>query len=107
MSGTITHIPPHPKNIARIPIVARCVITDPSGEETGYVLGGNCKTERVGVDRDIWVMPNADFNPIYSSKEQFLIIKHWERNNLAVAHEIKKGAAQLDRQIGTASDAWT
>lgn len=107
MSGTITHIPPHPRNTARVPIAARCWITDPSGTETDYVLGGNCKTEKVGVDRDIWVIPNADFNPIYSSSGEFLIIKHWERNRLPVAHEIKEGVTQLERQVGKASDAWT
>jgi hypothetical protein len=107
MSGTITHIPPHPKNMARVPIEARCRITDPGGESTDYTLGANCKTEKVGVDRDIWILPNADFNPIYSSKEEFLIIKYFQKNDLHIEHEIKKGASQLERQTGEASDAWT
>ena len=36
------------------------------GEVHFFALGANCKTEQVGVDRDIWMEPNADFVPIMS-----------------------------------------
>ena len=92
--------------MVRIPIEARCRLTDKSsGAQTDYILGGNCKTERVAADRDIWVMPNADFNLIYS-ENALLIIKHWERVHPEVPHEIRQGASQLERQAGKPEDAW-
>ena len=106
-SATSTHIPPHPMNIARVPIEARCRITNADGQTTDYTLGGNCKTEKEGVERDIFVLPNGDFNPLYSSEEEFLIIKYFQKIDLHIEHEIKKGAAQPERQSGKVADAWT
>ena len=60
--ATVSHRPPYSLNNARIQIECRCRLTDKrTGEMQTFVLGASCKTERVGVDHDIWTEPNADF----------------------------------------------
>jgi len=73
-----SHKPPYTLNNARIPIDCICEITEKQTRfsET-FVLGVNCKTERVGVDRDIWSQPNADFVPV-ASQDQFLVLKAFD-----------------------------
>lgn len=76
---TLTHKPRFTLNNARIPIDCRCEITDKqTGESDVFVLGVSCKTERVGVERDIWIEPNADFVPIFS-KDKFMHLKTYDR----------------------------
>ena len=64
---TASHQPPYSLNNARIQLECRCQIEEKaSGNSQAFVLGASCKTERVGVERDIWTEPNADFAPIFS-----------------------------------------
>ena len=103
---TVSHKPPHTLNNARIPIDCRCTITESgSDREYAYVLGVNCKTERVGVDRDIWTDPNADFVPIMST-EEFLMIKTFARVGTRVRLFPPSRGAQPDRQRGRVADAF-
>src|SRR5688572_24441954 len=82
--STYSHAPPKTLNNARITLECRCEITPTSGGgTTTYVLGASCKTERVGVDRDIWLQPNGDFC-LAASQEEFLILKSWHKNNPGV-----------------------
>ena len=62
---TVSHKPPYSLNNARIQLDCVCDITEISTNVTQrFVMGVNCKTERVGVTSDIWLKPNADFVPI-------------------------------------------
>ena len=86
---TVSHKPPFTLNNVRIPIECRCRITQKStGMAEDFVLGANCKTERVGVDRDIWHHPNADFVPIFSQKRG-LAIKTFDHGKfLSIRHRM-------------------
>src|SRR5688500_4292989 len=78
-SQTGTHQPPFSLNNARIAIECRCHIRDRETDALHtFVMGASCKTERVGVERDIWTEPNADFVPIFSD-DRFLHIKTYAR----------------------------
>ena len=93
-------------NHVRILLECRCVITDTrSGEDTQFVLGAACKTERVGVDRDVWTEPNADFNPVVSDAD-YLIIKSWDRCDKGVLLYPPRLGVQPERQVGKAVEAW-
>ena len=82
---TVTDARQNRHNRARIQIVCRCRIAEPDGKAIDYYLGGACKTERVGADRDtgIFSQPNADFQPVLS-EEEALLLKSWERNDRGV-----------------------
>ena len=43
-----------------------------------FVLGGDCKTERVGAERDLFLEPNTNFIPIFSD-DAFMHIKTFAR----------------------------
>src|SRR5262245_26149170 len=75
---TMSHKAPYDLNNARIQIDCACEIRDrQTGNTYEFALGANCKTEQVGVKRDIWLAPNADFRPVVS-KSQFLVIKSYD-----------------------------
>ena len=105
---TMSHKAPYDLNNARIQVDCRCEIRD---EQTGtaqeFVLGANCKTERVGVERDIWLAPNADFRPVVS-KNQLLIMKTYD--HIGREKEVflfpKERGHQPDRQIGLVADVF-
>jgi hypothetical protein len=72
---TLSHRPPYPMNNARVVLDCRCRITDlVSGHSHTIWLGASCKTERVGADADLWLVPNGDFIPVFSD-EEFMHIK--------------------------------
>jgi hypothetical protein len=103
---TVSHKPPFTLNNARIPIGCRCEITDKqTGDAQAFVLGANCKTERVGVERDIWTEPNADFVPVFS-REQFLNIKSFEYVGKQVMLYPPSLGAQPERQTGRVAEAF-
>lgn len=105
-SLTASHKPPFTLNNARIQIESSCKISDRlSGATQTFVLGASCKTEHVGVDRDLWTAPNADFCIILST-ESFLILKSWERNNLGVIRYPASLGLQPERQSGRVSDTY-
>lgn len=101
---TVTAKQPIPHNQVRIALECRCEVTDQGPAQ--YVLGASCKTEKVAVQRDIWMQPNADFCVVCSDKE-FLIIKRWQQCEMTIARESPEMAPHLERQTGACADAWT
>jgi hypothetical protein len=76
---TASHQPPFSLNNARILLESACWITDSrDGRILRIVEGASCKTERVGVPKDIWMMPNADFIPV-ATDERILVLKTYAR----------------------------
>jgi hypothetical protein len=72
---TLSHKPPFAMNNARIQIDCVCRITDLADLRVHtFVLGSDCKTERVGATLDLFLEPNADFIPIFSD-DTFMHIK--------------------------------
>ena len=102
---TISQPPPFTSNTIRIQLDCRCRVTDDAGTATEYVLGAPCKSEQVNVSENIWHQPNADVS-IISSKDRFLLIKHWDKHNKGVMLYPPSLGVQPERQIGNVEDAW-
>lgn len=103
---TVTHVMPTTVNNVRINVECRCELLDRrTGRAQQYVLGASCKTERVGVDRDVWLQPNADFCLI-ASEEEFLVIKSWAKNGMVLVRHPEADGTPLERQSGNSRDAW-
>lgn len=103
---TVSAKPPWSLNNARIQIESVCHIQDRTdGQLHTYVLGASCKTEQVGVERDMWHHPNADFCPILS-KNEFLNIKSWDRNDKGVMRYPPSLGPQPERQSGLVAEAF-
>ena len=103
---TASHEPPSSLNSARILLECVCEIVDnETGTAQTFVLGASCKTERVGVDRDIWIHPNADFVPILS-QDRYLIVKTYEVANMGVPFFPPSRGMQPERQTGYVADAY-
>lgn len=103
---TASHEPPSTLNNARILLECVCEITEGcSGISRAFVLGASCKTERVGVEKDIWVQPNADFAPIFS-KDEFLIVKTHDLANKEVPFYPPSRGMQPERQRGNVAEAF-
>ncbi len=103
---TASHEPPSSLNNARILLECVCEVED---KETGaaqtFVMGASCKTERVGVARDIWIEPNADFVPILSL-EEYLIVKTYDVANKGVPFYPPSRGMQPERQAGKVAEAY-
>ena len=103
---TVTHKPPFTVNNARMQIDCHLQVFDKYSEyREQFVLGVNCKTERVGVDHDIWTSPNADFIPVLSA-EQFMYIKTYDRVGRQVPLYPPAQGVQSDRQSGLVDAAF-
>ena len=103
---TVSHKPPYSLNNARIPLECVCRVSDKqSGNTQTFVLGASCKTERVGVDRDIWTKPNSDFAPIFC-EDRFLNIKTYARAGIEVDQYPPGSGKQSDRQSGRIEDVF-
>ena len=103
---TVSHEPPFSLNNARIQLDCRCVLRRKSDDRTEtFVLGASCKTERVGVDRDIWTQPNADFAPVFSA-DRFMHVKTFARAGTRVDRYPPGSGTQSDRQSGLNSDVF-
>lgn len=105
---TMSHKAPYDLNTARIQIDCRCEIRDQqSGSTYEFVLGANCKTEQVGVQKDVWLAPNADFRPV-ASKSHFLVIKTYD--HIGREKEVflfpKERGHQPDRQTVPVAEAF-
>ena len=104
---TVSQKPPLTLNNARISLEAVCDLTEiASGHTTRYVLGAACKTEQVGVAREIWMQPNADFCVI-TSLEDFHILKSFAHSGVQVMRYPESLGPQPERQVGKVADAWT
>jgi hypothetical protein len=103
---TVSHEPPFSLNNARIQIECRCTVTEKaSSDSQRFVLGASCKTERVGVQRDIWTEPNSDFVPIFSD-DGFLNLKTYSQAGLDVELYPPGSGRQTDRQTGLLEDVF-
>ena len=104
---TVSHKPPFSLNNARIQVECRLeVVEKASGLRQEFLLGASCKTERVGVERDIWLAPNADFVPVLSA-EKFLTIKSYAR--IGLEQQVRfytQKTVQPDRQTGGVAEAY-
>jgi hypothetical protein len=96
---TVSHKPPYTLNNARIPLDCCLTISEKDAPfSVEFVLGVNCKTERVGVDRDIWTEPNADFVPI-CSRDTFMALKAFDVADKGVMLYPPSLGKQPERQI--------
>ena len=109
---TLSHKMPTTVNNVRITVECRCEIVDrKKNSRTVYALGASCKTERVGVPRDLWLEPNADFC-LTASTEEFLIMKSWQKNDMGVKRvpehlgSSRNGRSDWSRKPGSVSP-WT
>ena len=103
-SRTTSHQPPHTLNNCLIAIECRCRITDlETNAVQQFVLGASCKTERVGVERDIWTEPNADFVPIFSD-DSFMMLKTFAHTGIQVDLYPPGSGKQPLRQTGSRAD---
>ena len=103
---TVSHKPPFSLNNCRIPIECRCEITDKRTKRSEeFVLRANCKTERVGVERDIWTQPNADFVAIFS-RTRFLTLKTFDRADRRVMLYPPSRGEQSQRLAGSVAEAF-
>jgi hypothetical protein len=103
---TVSHPPPFSLNNARIQLESRCLIEDrQTAKTTEFVLGASCKTERVGVEQDIWTEPNADFCPVLS-QEECLILKSWAKIGDGPFHYPASLGRQRERSVSLVADAF-
>jgi hypothetical protein len=104
---TVSHKPPFPLNNARVQIDCRLQVAEKSsGAMREFLQGASCKTEQVGVEHDVWLIPNADFVPIFSA-DRFLTIKTYARIGLEEQVRLyTQKTAQPDRQLGDVAEAF-
>ena len=103
---TVTHKPPFSLNNARIPIECRCVVTEKATDQSqAFVLGASCKTERVGVEGNIWLEPNADFCPIFSD-DRYLSLKTYSQVGTTMELFPPGSGSQSDRQTGLIDETY-
>ncbi len=98
---TLSHKPPFAMNNARIQIDSVCRITErDNGRLHTFILGGDCKTERVGAEADLFLDPNADFIPIFSD-DAFMHIKTFARAGTRAQAYPPGSGEQSDRLTAT------
>jgi hypothetical protein len=103
---TLSHKPPFQMNNARIQIDGVCRITDrSSGRLHTFVLGGDCKTERVGATADLFLEPNADFIPLFSD-DGFMHIKTFARAGTKAQAYPPGSGEQSDRLTSKLTDTF-
>ena len=103
---TVTQKPPYSLNNARIPLDAYLTISERGTDfSEEYVLGVSCKTEQVGVEKNIWHMPNADFIPICSS-DTFMAIKTYDLANKGATLYPPSLGEQPERQISSIEESF-
>lgn len=103
---TGTHKPPFSLNNARVQIECRLSLHDKQSDSSDeFLLGASCKTERVGVELDIWTQPNADFVPIFSSR-RYLQIKTYDRVGQQTPLYPPTRGMQTDRSMGSVEEAF-
>ena len=94
---TLSHRPPYHMNNARVVLESRCRIMELATSRTHTIVqGASCKTERVGADADLWLVPNGDFIPIFSD-DAFLHIKSFARAGMGSQLEPPGTGEQPDR----------
>jgi hypothetical protein len=103
---TLSHKPPFQMNNARIQIDGVCRVTErASGRLHTFVLGGDCKTERVGATADLFLEPNADFIPLFSN-DAFMHIKTFARAGTHAPAYPPGSGEQSDRLTAKLTDTF-
>ncbi|HUZ47297.1 MAG TPA: hypothetical protein VMW54_11735 [Terriglobia bacterium] len=103
---TTSHKSPHTLNNARIQLDCRCEVREKRRDVIQeFVLGASCKTERVGVDQDLFTDPNADFVPIFS-RDTFMNLKAFDRADKGVMFYPPSRGVQPERQVGRVAEAF-
>ena len=103
---TLSHKPPFQMNNARIQIDGVCRVTErASGRLHTFVLGGDCKTERVGATADLFLEPNADFIPLFSD-DAFMHIKTFARAGTHAQAYPPGSGEQSDRLTAKLTDTF-
>ncbi len=106
MPTTVSHKPPYSLNNARIAVDCVCEVREKNtGATHTFVLGSSCKTERVGVEADIFTQPNADFVPIFS-RQQFLFLKTFDRADKGVKLYPASLGVQPERHTGKVEEVF-
>ncbi len=105
-SRTTSHQPPYTLNNCVISIECRCRITDRETDAVQqFVLGAGCKTERVGVERDVWTEPNGDFVPIFGD-DSFMHLKSFAHTGIQVDLYPPGSGKQPLRQTGNRAECF-
>ncbi len=100
---TLSHEPPYRMNNARVQIDCVCRVTErASGRLMTFVLGGDCKTEQVGATADLFLLPNADFIPVFSD-DSFMHIKTFARAG-TVSQAYPPGSGEQGDRLVTGID---
>jgi hypothetical protein len=103
---TLSHQPPFQMNNARVQIDGVCRVTErASGRVHTFVLGGDCKTERVGATSDLFLEPNADFIPIFSD-DAFMHLKTFARAGTHAQAYPPGSGEQSDRLTSALTDSF-
>ena len=103
---TLSHQPPFQMNNARVQIDGMCRVTErASGRVHTFVLGGDCKTERVGATSDLFLEPNADFIPIFSD-DAFMHLKTFARAGTHAQAYPPGSGDQSDRLTSALTDSF-
>ena len=101
--ATVSHTTPTTLNNVRMPLECLATLTE-GGQSQQFGLGASCKTERVFVDRDIWLVPNGDMCAI-ASRDQFMVVTRYDRANKGVMLHPPSLGEKPDRQAVDPKDA--
>ena len=103
---TRSQVAPYRFNAARIQLESVCTLLRAGVPVCRYVLGAACKSEVVGLPKNLWTYPNADFCPV-ASESEVLILKSWITNQIEVVLEPPSLGRQPKRQIGLTSELFS
>ncbi len=104
---SVSHAPPLPINNVRIQLDCYGELLEKSSKRIQpFYMGANCKTERVGVEKNIWTDPNADFLPVFSDTH-YLIIKTFEHAAIQVPLHPPSLGVQPIRQFGIITENYS
>lgn len=104
---TVSFKQPFTLNNVRVRLESISKVTDlVTGQTITYSLGASCKIERVNVLSGVWADPNADFNHVLASDDNFMIVKFFDQVDKLPVNELNPGAPQPDRMLGKCSEAF-
>ncbi len=98
--------PPRTLNNARVQLECVTEVVElATGRRDRLILGAPCKTEHVGLERDLWMSPNADLQPVVGERE-FLGIKTYPRVGMSVPLFPPGSGEQPERQLAVIAEAF-
>jgi hypothetical protein len=96
---TVSHVPPFTVNHVRVSIDCRLIVEDKlTSTRQEYFLSAPCKSERVGVERDVWTKPNADVLFV-ANRSELLIVKTFDHSGRRVMLYPPELGEQPHRQL--------